>query len=233
MSWRIAILALAFAALSSIAIVSASRLLRSEHMEATRREDAELKILIVPVGVTERADSVPASGLLDDLAAALRESVRVEYEVAEAVELPGRFLDAGRGQVEAHRALSVLAGRFRARACFRLLFVTEEDLFVPGLNFVFGLAAPGGRAALVSDARFGVPPSERSEPDRRLHLERLAKVALHELGHTLLLSHSEDSRSVMKFHNSVAELDASGGRFTKADIESILKRYPELEGRVY
>src|SRR6266496_3311939 len=62
----------------------------------------------------------------------------------------------------------------------KVLAVTDRDLFIPILTYVFGEAQLGGRAALVSTARL-VEDVELFGP--RLLVERLAKEAVHELGH--------------------------------------------------
>ncbi|OPX22831.1 MAG: hypothetical protein B1H03_03375 [Planctomycetales bacterium 4484_113] len=219
-------------ALAAASIIAAGRLLRSGYMHQAGWEQNEPRVLIVPVGIAGRAGSVPPPELLRDLVGELASSLCLDYEIGESVELPARLLASEREQVEAHRALATLIARYRAQPYFRFLFITEEDLYVRGLNFVFGLAAPGGRAAIVSNARFGEEPAGSRVLENGVPLERLTKVALHEIGHTLLLRHSDDPRSVMKYHNSLAELDASGGGFTQTDIRGILYAYPGLEGRV-
>jgi|GEM_PF-1646894 len=233
MKWPVAAWALVFLILCGVSIVSTSRLLGRKDMQPVERQEDSLRILIVPAGVSGRMGSVARRKLLGDLADELAESLRVDYEVTEAVELPARHLEAARDQVEARRALATLSARLRSESCFRVLFVTGEDLYLPGFNFIFGLAAPGGRAALVSSARFGERWAGRVDSEGKLQLERLTKVALHELGHTLLLGHSEHPQSVMKYHNSLAELDSSGYRLTDEDLEAIRARFPELEGRLH
>ena len=79
--------------------------------------------------------------------------------------------------------LETLVERCPADA-LKLLAVTERDLFIPVLTFVFGQAQLGGRVAVVSLARlrqefYGLPPN------REVFLERALKEALHETGHTV------------------------------------------------
>lgn len=99
--------------------------------------------------------------------------------------------------------------RFPGEGEFRLLGLTEVDLYAEGLNFIFGQAIIGGRACVVSAARlrpefYGLPP------DESLFRERMVKEAVHELGHTLGLSHCRDPRCVMHFSNSLADTDRKG-----------------------
>lgn len=87
------------------------------------------------------------------------------------------------------------------------LGVTEKDLCLPMLSFVFGHAQLGGRVAVVSLARlrqefYGLPP------DAGLLQERAAKEALHEVGHACGLVHCTDSTCAMSLSTGVEQVDA-------------------------
>jgi archaemetzincin len=91
----------------------------------------------------------------------------------------------------------------------RLLGVAAVDLFIPILTFVFGEAQLGGSCAVVSYHRlhqsfYGLPP------DESLLKDRLAKEAVHEMGHTFGLTHCEDYECVMAASHSVEWLDVKG-----------------------
>jgi len=97
----------------------------------------------------------------------------------------------------------------------RLLGITDLDLYVPVLTFVFGEAQMGGRCALVSVHRlreefYGLPASQDL-----LH-ERLTKEAVHELGHTFGLRHCENWHCVMASTHAVERLDTKGADFCPA-----------------
>ncbi|HTX35805.1 MAG TPA: archaemetzincin family Zn-dependent metalloprotease [Bryobacteraceae bacterium] len=94
----------------------------------------------------------------------------------------------------------------------RVLGVTDCDLFVPVLTFVFGEAQLDGNCAVVSLARlgdefYGLPAREA------LLRERLIKEAGHELGHTFGLRHCSDWRCVMASSHAVERLDVKGAAF--------------------
>jgi archaemetzincin len=87
----------------------------------------------------------------------------------------------------------------------KVLGLTDQDLFIPILTYVFGEAQLGGRAAVCSAARLaeGV---EVAGP--RLLRDRLAKEAIHEVGHAFGLHHCDLSGCVMGRSPGVAGVDA-------------------------
>lgn len=103
-------------------------------------------------------------------------------------------------------------------SCWRVLGVTEADLYIPILTFVFGEAQLGGKCALVSTHRlrqdfYGLPS------DRDLLLDRLLKESVHELGHTVELTHCDDYRCVMAPSHAVEWIDLKESTFCP-DCES-------------
>lgn len=90
--------------------------------------------------------------------------------------------------------------------------VTELDLYIPILTFVFGEAHLGGSCAIVSYHRltqefYGLP----RDPD--LLSERLIKEAIHETGHTTGLTHCDDYECVMAATHAVEWLDLKSAKF--------------------
>jgi len=89
---------------------------------------------------------------------------------------------------------------------FKILAVVSVDLGVPILRFVFGEAQMGGRCAVVSGYRLR-RNEDGTDAGLEIYYERLAKVALHEVAHTLSLFHCEDPRCLMHFAASTKHLD--------------------------
>jgi archaemetzincin len=109
--------------------------------------------------------------------------------------------------------LAVLAAA-RLREEEVILGVTGVDLTAPGLNFVFGLADPPSRCAVISLAR--LYPEFYGQPRApRLFKARAVKEAVHELGHLLGLGHCPDPACVMAFSNSLADTDRKGPGFCR------------------
>jgi len=88
----------------------------------------------------------------------------------------------------------------------RILALTDVDLSIPILTYVFGEAEVGGKVAVVSGFRLRHNDDNTPAPFERYY-ERLAKVALHEVAHTLSLYHCETPGCLMQFTARVHQLD--------------------------
>jgi archaemetzincin len=117
---------------------------------------------------------------------------------------PVEAWDARRKQWSSSRILSWLAATVPSG---RVLGVTDQDLFIPILTFVFGEAQLGGRTAVISTARLAEP----GLPDDRIVLERLAKEAVHEVGHVYGLLHCDTPDCVMARSSTVRDVDRKRG----------------------
>ncbi len=167
------------------------------------------RITLLPLGNPDRR-------ALDDLAQDLS-AMGFDVELAGRRALPQGGFDARRGQFHAD-ALLGLALSVKAE---RVLAVTDVDLYAGGLNFVFGIAQPGGQACVVSLFRLHVDAHEERFRGRVL------KEAMHELGHTLGLGHCADPGCVMWFSNTLAETDRKGAAYCARCEETLrLARHP-------
>lgn len=108
----------------------------------------------------------------------------------------------------------------------RILAVTDLDLYIPILTFVFGEAQLKGKAAVVSCHRlknefYGIPANNE------ILMDRLIKEAVHELGHTYGLIHCENYSCVMHASTYVEEIDLKDYHFCP-DCQAQLKN-PEIQ----
>jgi len=138
------------------------------------------------------------------------------------VPLPPESYEAGRNQYYSTKILKEMLKEVPEDA-LKLLGVTDKDLCIPILTYVFGEAQLGGMAAVVSLARlrqehYGVAP------DRPLLLERLRKESLHELGHTFGLIHCPSRECVMYLSNTVVDVDSKGRTFCRACQMAVASR---------
>ena len=148
---------------------------------------------------TGDADDGLLEGVRSHVERVFRATVRLELADAR----PEDAFDVRRNQHSSHRTLLWLASRRPGRAA-RILGVTDADLFIPVLTFVFGEAQLKGRAAVVSTARLtGIGlPGESARLGVRLRTE-----AVHELGHTFGLLHCRDSHCAMARSSTLKDVD--------------------------
>jgi archaemetzincin len=152
--------------------------------------------------------------LLDELSAELARIFRVSCHVREEYLGAEFALEPTRGQYHSTAILQRMQSMV-IEPDVRLLGVTGVDLYVPVLTFVFGEAQLEGKCSIVSlhrlrDEFYGLPPNAG------LLLNRLAKEAIHELGHTLGLRHCLDWRCVMASSHNVELIDSKSGEVCPA-----------------
>ena len=184
-------------------------------------------LLLVPIYCGDRA------GLVDPLARRLEEIFRLRVETRPPSFDPELAFDSDRGQYNSRVLLAQLLrepplhqGPGDGAPPSRILGLTNVDLFIAVLTFVYGEAQLDDRAAVVSAYRldsqlYGLPA------DRKLLFERLVKEAVHELGHTFGLLHCTDYRCVMASSTYVEEIDLKKERF----CDRCLDRLRELRSR--
>ena len=105
----------------------------------------------------------------------------------------------------------------------KILAVCDFDAYSGELNFVLGEAHFGGRVAAIYTPRLRQELYVRQSDPNRLFEQRVAKEAVHELGHAFGLTHCEKSRCVMHFSNSLRDTDFKDHRFCER-CNIILKR---------
>jgi archaemetzincin len=158
-------------------------------------------------------------GALRELARRLVEAAPWEVVIAEGGVEPRPAFDAFRQQYSAQALLSFLLEPPPGPRV-RRLGVTHVDLFVPVFTHLFGYGLLGGRAALVSLFRLR-PEVEGDAPDPARLAERLAKEALHELGHTFGLMHCPVPWCAMKSSRYAEEVDLKDAAYCPACLRVI------------
>jgi archaemetzincin len=144
-------------------------------------------------------------GLLMDLAPALAEIFRIPCQLASRPLNPDFAYHREREQYHSSEILQAMQAHVGIDS-WRVLGVADVDLYIPILTFVFGEAQIGGPCGLVSAYRlrqecYGLPS------DREILLQRLLKEAVHELGHTLDLTHCDDYQCAMAPSHAVEWID--------------------------
>ncbi|MBU1699279.1 MAG: archaemetzincin family Zn-dependent metalloprotease [Candidatus Eisenbacteria bacterium] len=130
---------------------------------------------------------------------------RCETAVLAPMDMPEEAFDPDRKQYNATLIMRDIIGRCPADTV-RLLGVTEKDIFIPMLTYIFGQAQVEGPVAFLSLARlrqefYGLPAYHD------LLLSRILKETLHELGHTFGLVHCLDPECAMSLSINVGDID--------------------------
>ena len=91
----------------------------------------------------------------------------------------------------------------------KVLLITDADLYVPVLTFVFGEAQLKGKHAIISVCRLH-EEFYSGISDEELLFRRTMKEVLHELGHCFGLIHCIDWDCVMHSSQGIEEVDIKG-----------------------
>lgn len=162
------------------------------------------ELCLVPIG------SLPAEAL-DWIESAAAEWVPLPIRRLPPMQIPNAAFNANRRQYQSVEIMKTLAQSAPSDA-LRVLGVTNVDLAIPMLSFLFGQAQFEGHIALVSLCRlhqefYGLPAREN------LLRERTVKEALHELGHTFGLVHCSDSSCAMSLATHIELVDLKAERY--------------------
>lgn len=165
----------------------------------------------------------------------------VEDAAAEWFPLPIRRLaplaipiaayDAKRGQYHSVEFMKMLVQQ-APRDAERILGVTNVDLAIPMLSFLFGQAQLDGRVAVISLFRlhqefYGL------RPDENLLRERTVKEMLHELGHTFGLTHCSDQKCAMSLATHIELVDSKDEQFCPRCGLHLVQRFTSQNGDEY
>lgn len=140
---------------------------------------------------------------------------------------PRHAFDARRQQYSSVTIMRELV-TLRPPGSSRLLAVTEKDLFIPMLSFIYGQAQLGGHVAMISLARlrqefYHMPGSAR------VTVSRAVKECFHELGHTFGLVHCLDTQCPMALSTNIVQLDQKTADFCHACLVMLTEAIAHLE----
>lgn len=143
---------------------------------------------ICPIGVVE-------NDVIACLVTCIETRCGISCKVSQEMVTPRYAYDEARRQFNSKLILKRLL-QDSSQDILGLMGVTREDLYVPVLKYVYGLAQLDGLCSLISIHRL-LPEFYGQPPDRDLLISRIEKTALHELGHSFGLMHCRDRRCVM------------------------------------
>ena len=153
---------------------------------------------LLPVGKVDRE-------LLQFLQVGLEQSLHIPCEILPTALDPAGAFHPERRQYHSSDILRRMQS-FVGDRCWKLLGVSDVDLYIPILTFVFGEAQMSGPCVVVSAWRL------RQEfysllPDQDLLQQRLLKESIHEIGHTCGLTHCDNYQCAMASSHAVEWID--------------------------
>lgn len=188
-----------------------------QNLECESRTKMKGKIYLVPIGNIE-------GWILDDLDKYLEKTFNCKVEIYKEMKLPQDAYNKGRNQYLSSHILMKLHSFIEPGKHEKVLGISNVDMYVKGLNFVFGEAELGGYFAIISLARLHQAFYGLAE-DKALFLERTKKEAVHELGHVYGLRHCPDPDCVMHFSNSLPDTDRKSVSFCSRCSNLLKKIY--------
>lgn len=158
---------------------------------------------------------IPIGGITKTIISFARRTIEATFDcicnILNGQDIPQQAYDERREQYLSTSLLRNILTQCPKDA-MKILGVTDVDIFVPVLTFVFGQAQLNGRAAIVSTYRlrqefYGLVPNDE------VMMQRLGKEIIHELGHTFGLVHCKNPLCVMHFSNFIGEIDVKSSDF--------------------
>jgi|SRR5579863_2328845 len=145
------------------------------------------------------------SELLTELRHALSRAIGTPCRILPARLDPEFAFHSERQQYHSSEILRHMQSFATDESC-RVLGVAAVDLYIPILTYVFGEAQMGGPCAVLSTHRlrqefYGLPG------DPEVLLQRTIKEAIHEIGHTLNLTHCQEYSCAMASSHAVEWID--------------------------
>ena len=178
----------------------------------------EKRIILVPVGEI-------SEDTLGFLAQKIGERFECDIHIFPPLDVPEDAYVPERDQYHSSALLSDLHDSVEAVDQDKVLWVTDVDLFVRDLNFIFGEAEISGQYAVISLARLHQSFYGKAE-DKKLLFSRIVKEAIHELGHVYGLGHCSDRKCVMFFSSHLWDTDQKSSDFCARCQQALERLFP-------
>lgn len=170
----------------------------------------------------------PHPPMLEQLARILHQEIGLQARAGQALFDVEAAFDPVRRQYNASMLRQQLGAGQMSRPA-KSMIITDYDLFIPVLTFVFGEAQLGGQSAIVSTCRlrqnfYGQPT------DNELLFLRLCKEVIHETGHLFGLRHCRRAGCVMAACTNIETVDTRSSRFCLDCLRSFALERDRLRG---
>jgi len=166
---------------------------------------SEHSIIVSPIGDLD-------TSILKKVGREINRIFGCQTQITPLLQEVGFALDPGRNQ---HHSTSILEklSQLAPLNATKILAITQVDLFIPILTYVYGEAQLGGKAAIISTYRLKEDLSPLRSQEKIHH--RTAKEAIHELGHTFNLRHCRDSACIMHYCRTIRDVDRKSDQFCR------------------
>jgi len=165
-------------------------------------------------------------GIVDTIASKLETFFNIRTDVFRDHPVPEESHNPQRGQYNCYPILTFLR-TLKPEHAVKTIGVTEVDLFVPILTYVFGEAEMGGHVAVISTYRLARGRDRQPIPAELL-LKRVEKIAIHELAHTFRLAHCKEDGCLMGSFPILNRIDENPVRFCRYCATFLRDEYENL-----
>jgi len=199
---------------------------RNRNLQTTHQT---LKFFIVFKGLNMKVAILPVGQVEQNVLQYIQETIPKIFPRTESVilkdplTLPSEAYNTRRRQYSSSFLATLVREYLKKTDADKILGITTADLYAPRLNFVFGEAECPGKAAIISLHRLK-PEFYGQSSNQSLFLERATKETVHEIGHTLGLTHCSNNSCVMFFSNSIIDTDRKQQFFCVKCFETVQNR---------
>jgi archaemetzincin len=170
----------------------------------TKKKIKEKKIVVSPIG------DIP-HWICKKIAREIKLFFGFKTEINQLINNIDFAFDEDRNQYSSSKILDQLEKKAPAD-CVKIVAITEKDLFIPILTYVYGEARLNGKPCIVSIQRLvtGLELEAVSKGYRRI-----VKEAIHELGHTFNLRHCKDPACLMHYCRNIDDVDKKSDQYCR------------------
>ncbi|MBT7085582.1 MAG: archaemetzincin family Zn-dependent metalloprotease [Desulfobacterales bacterium] len=161
-------------------------------------------VTIRPIGPVEEY-------ILEYLSEFIAERCNIKCLIDSEIEIPEFVYNKTRDQYNSKLIIKHLIENHPVDTN-KFIGVTNIDLFIPILKYVFGIAQIEGNYSIISTHRL-YPEFYDKPSNPGLFIERTKKTALHEIGHTFGLTHCRDLECVMHSSARIKDTDIKSSFF--------------------